>query len=321
MSKGLHQWLIFYLLLIILLISSMEVESDHPSNKLITVAHRGASYAAPENTFAAFEKALAMKADYIELDIQRSRDGKLVVIHDLTVDRTTNGTGLVQSFTVDQLKELDAGSWFSSSFRNERIPLLAEILERYRNKPIGFLIELKDPHYYPGVEHEVIKMLNQYNTDNPIIVQSFNPHSIKRFHMACPSIPTGILINNCSHLYDETIMLKLSKFVTYINPHFLCVNAEIISRIHSFGMKTFTWVVNQTEHLQIHKNMGVNGVITDRPDLPGLRSKSFPSQRESRTFSQFDHLNYLIQGFNDAARDINSYIPYIQKAIHILMEE
>lgn len=116
--------------------------------KVDNVAHRGASAYAPENTIAAYDKAVKMKADYIEIDVQRSKDGELVLIHDTTVDRTTDGSGKVGDFTFEELRSLDAGSWKGEQFAGEQIPTFDEILDRYHGK-IGILVELKAPELYP----------------------------------------------------------------------------------------------------------------------------------------------------------------------------
>lgn len=141
------------------------------------VAHRGATGYAPENTIAGFDLAVDMKADYIEIDVQRSKDGELVLIHDTTVDRTTDGTGKVGELTFEQLRSLDAGSWKGEQFAGEQIPTFAEILDRYRGK-VGILIELKAPELYPGIEEEVASVVKERNLDKPqnekIIIQSFN---------------------------------------------------------------------------------------------------------------------------------------------------
>ena len=122
------------------------------------VAHRGATGYAPENTIAAFDLAVDMKADYIEIDVQRSKDGELVVIHDTTVNRTTNGSGKVGALTFEQLRSLDTGSFKGEQFAGEQIPTFEEILDRYHGK-IGILIELKAPELYPGIEEQVAEAL------------------------------------------------------------------------------------------------------------------------------------------------------------------
>lgn len=167
--------------------------------KVDNVAHRGASGYAPENTIAAFDLAVDMKADYIEIDVQRSKDGELVLIHDTTVNRTTNGTGRVGELTLEQLRKLDAGSWFGSEFAGELIPTFDEILDRYRGK-IGILVELKAPELYPGIEAQVAEALKKRNMDksknNKIIIQSFNFESVKKVNELLPRIPIGVLTSN-----------------------------------------------------------------------------------------------------------------------------
>src|SRR3954468_3765636 len=160
----------------------IQVDSVDP---IKIVAHRGASGYAPENTIAAFDKAVEMNADYIEIDVQRSQDGKLVVIHDQTVDRTTNGTGNVKDLTFQQLNRLDAGSWKGIQFTGEKIPAFEEILDRYYGK-IGILIELKSPELYPRIEEQVVRVFKERHLDQPqngkIIIQSFNHDSMKKMN-------------------------------------------------------------------------------------------------------------------------------------------
>src|SRR5699024_7462523 len=159
------------------LASSNETPTMKQQQKMVNIAHRGASGHAPENTIAAFDKAFEMKADYIEIDVQMTHDGELIVIHDTTVDRTTDGTGAVSDFTFEEIQQLDAGSWFSEEFAGEQIPTFEEILDTYRGK-IGLLIELKSPELYPGIEEKVADALKERNMDQPnnqkIIIQSFN---------------------------------------------------------------------------------------------------------------------------------------------------
>lgn len=133
---------------------------------MVNIAHRGASGHAPENTMAAFEKAFEMKADYIEIDVQMTKDGELIAIHDTTVNRTTNGTGSVGDYTLEEIQQLDAGSWFGQEFVGERIPTFEEIIDTYRGK-IGLLIELKSPELYPGVEEKVAEALMERNMHKP----------------------------------------------------------------------------------------------------------------------------------------------------------
>ncbi|QYR23159.1 glycerophosphodiester phosphodiesterase [Paenibacillus sp. sptzw28] len=236
--------------------------------KLVNVAHRGASGYAPENTMAAFEKSVEMKADYLELDVQLSQDGRLVVIHDTTVDRTTDGTGLVGSLTFDQLRQLDAGSFFSEAFKGEKIPSLEEVLDAYRGR-IGILIEIKASYLYPGIEEKVAAALRDRDMDKPnnakIIVQSFEFESVKKFHALLPDIPVGVLTSGYHHLTDA-MLTEFSTYADYINPNLAYVNAELVERVHRLGMGVMAWTVRNRSQVQPLLDAGVDGIITDYPD-------------------------------------------------------
>jgi glycerophosphoryl diester phosphodiesterase len=156
----------------------------------LKIGHRGAAGYCPENTIASFKKALELGADYLELDIQMTKDGELVVIHDTTVNRTTNGKGRVKDLTLREIQSLDAGSWFHSNFAGEKIPALSEVFDEFAGK-IGFLLELKKPSLYPQMEERTADELKKRNLafgDKQIIVQSFDCDSLKRFHQLIPSI-------------------------------------------------------------------------------------------------------------------------------------
>jgi glycerophosphoryl diester phosphodiesterase len=236
--------------------------------KLVIVAHRGASGYAPENTMAAFEKSVQMKADYLELDVQFSQDGRLVVIHDTTVDRTTDGTGPVGSLTFDQLRQLDAGSFFSEEFKGEKIPSLEEVLDAYRGR-IGILIEIKASYLYPGIEEKVAAALRDRNMDKPdngkIIVQSFEFESVKKFHALLPDIPVGVLTSGSHHLTDA-MLAEFSTYADYVNPNLAYVNVDLVKRVHRLGMGVMAWTVRNRSQVQPLLDVGVDGIITDYPD-------------------------------------------------------
>ncbi|MCA0988442.1 glycerophosphodiester phosphodiesterase [Guptibacillus algicola] len=237
-------------------------------DKILNVAHRGASGYAPENTMAAFEKAVDMKADLFELDVQLSKDGEVVVIHDTSVDRTTNGTGKVKEHTLEELRSLDAGSWFDESFTGERIPTLGEVLDQYRGK-IGILIEIKSPSLYPGIEQKVADELKERNmhkpTNNKIIVQSFDHDSVQTFHNILPSVPVGVLVYNPTHLTDISLK-EFSRYAEYVNPGKSLVDEEVVDRIHDYDMDIHPWTARDRESVEALKEAGVDGIITDYPD-------------------------------------------------------
>ncbi|WP_019156355.1 glycerophosphodiester phosphodiesterase [Robertmurraya massiliosenegalensis] len=232
------------------------------------VAHRGASGYAPENTIAAFDLAVDMKADYIEIDVQRSKDGELVLIHDTTVNRTTNGTGNVRDLTFEQLRSLDAGSWFGEEFAGERLPTFEEILDRYRGK-VGILIELKAPELYPGIEKQVAQALKERNMDKPknnkIIIQSFNFESMKISNELLPRVPIGVLTSNRAHTTAEALE-EFSTYADWFNPSYGIVTEELVNQVHSLGMKMGSWTARSQEAVDFLFEMGVDAIITDYPD-------------------------------------------------------
>ncbi len=241
---------------------------DEHADKIMTVAHRGASGYAPENTMAAFSKAVELKSDYIELDVQLTKDGRLAVIHDTTVDRTTIGTGLVGNLTFEQIRALDAGSWFGPEFAGEKIPLLEEVLDKFRGK-VGILIEIKSPSLYPGIEQKVANALKQRNMDRPknekIIVQSFDFHSMKRFHKLLPDVPIGVL----TYLDEEVTDAMLEEFKAYadfVNPSLSLVNKSLVDKIHAMDMRVMAWTVRSRSVVDPLLQAGVDGIITDYPD-------------------------------------------------------
>lgn len=242
------------------------------------VAHRGATAYSPENTIAAFNLAVDMKADYIEIDVQRSKDGELVLIHDTTVDRTTDGTGKVGDLTFEELRSLDAGSWKGEQFAGEPIPTFEEILDLYRGK-VGILIELKAPELYPGIEEQVTAALIERNLDKPqnekIIIQSFNFESMKKMDQLLPRVPIGVLTSNRA----DTTLEALKEFSTYadwFNPSYGVVTEELVNQVHSLGMQIGSWTVRSQEAADFLFEMGVDAIISDYPDYVDPRNTNIP---------------------------------------------
>jgi glycerophosphoryl diester phosphodiesterase len=238
------------------------------------VAHRGAAGYAPENTIAGFDLAVDMKADYIEIDVQRSIDGELVVIHDTTVDRTTDGTGKVGDLTLQQLHQLDAGSWKEESFAGETIPAFEEILDRYQGK-VGILIELKAPELYPGIEEQVAEALKERNLDQPqnekIIIQSFNFQSMKKTDQLLPKVPVGVLTSNRTHTTAEALK-EFSTYAEWFNPSYGIVTEEVVDQVHAQGMQIGSWTVRSQEAADFLFDMNVDAIITDYPDYVDPRN-------------------------------------------------
>ncbi|USK35267.1 glycerophosphodiester phosphodiesterase [Bacillus sp. F19] len=236
---------------------------------MLTVAHRGASGYAPENTIASFDKAIEMKADFIEIDLQVSKDGRLMVIHDDSVERTTNGKGNVRDLTYHQLRNLDAGSWFHDSFTGQKIPAFDEVLDRYIDK-CGLLIELKSPAMYPGIEKKVYDALSSRglieNPQTKIIVQSFDTNSMKHFHEIAPTIPIGVLVKFTPKGISNAQLSKYKTYANYVNPNKRLVSKKLIARIHEHDMKIIPYTIRDRKTAKAFLQLDLDGITTDFPD-------------------------------------------------------
>lgn len=255
--------------------STFFMKEKDKRGEVMNIAHRGASGYAPENTFAAYFLALKMKADYLEIDVQMSRDGELVLIHDKTVERTTDGNGLVSEKTLHELKELDAGGWFSEEFKNERIPTLPEVFATFRTK-VGFLIELKYPSLYPGVEEKLARTLESFRLaeSDKIIVQSFDEKAVQRIKKRLPKISVGVLVKYSIWGISSAKLKEISAYATYVNPNRSLITKKLVKRIHKNGMKVTPYAVYRKKTIQSFYNLGVDGIICDYPDLVAETQKA-----------------------------------------------
>src|SRR6184192_703622 len=159
---------------------------------MLVIAHRGASGNAPENTLAAFKKAVALGAPFIETDLQLSRDAHFVAIHDATVNRTTNGQGAVHDMKLAELRRLDAGSWFGSEFAGERIPTLEEVLEFSKKNDVVFYLEIKPGGSWGG-EHALVGALRESGEYARVVVISFDSALVAAVRRVEPTLMTGLL--------------------------------------------------------------------------------------------------------------------------------
>jgi glycerophosphoryl diester phosphodiesterase len=224
-----------------------------------SIAHRGASALAPENTLASFEKAIELGFDYIELDVRLSKDKQLVVIHDANVMRTTDGEGLIEDLTVKEIKKLDAGSWFSPAYAGERIPLLNEVLKEVSGKT-GIIIEMKSPENQPGMTEILASMLNSFKPDNEIKVQSFHINEIKKFHQLAPEIPAGLLLSKHLDLFH---LASYREFASFLSVHHLLLSKSFINQAELFGYEIYSWTISKQYQFADMQRLGVHGIISD----------------------------------------------------------
>lgn len=224
-----------------------------------SIAHRGASSLAPENTLASFKKAIELGFDYIELDVRLSKDKQLVVIHDANVLRTTDGEGLIEDLTVKEIKKLDAGSWFSPAYAGERIPLLNEVLKEVSGKT-GIIIEMKSPENQPGMTEILADMLNSFKSGNQIKVQSFHINEIKKFHQLAPEIPAGLLLSKHLDLFH---LASYREFTSFLSVHHLLLSKSFINQAELFGYEIYSWTISKQYQFADMQRLGVHGIISD----------------------------------------------------------
>ena len=229
---------------------------------MLVIAHRGASGNAPENTLAAFRKAVALGATFIETDLQLSRDARFVAIHDATVNRTTNGQGAVHDMTLADLRKLDAGSWFGSEFAGERIPTLEEILEFSKKNDVVFYLEIK-PGASWGGEHALVGALRESGEIPRAVVISFDATIVLNLRKIEPTLMTGLL-------YDGQIENPLDKAVE-IGARQVAVRGDLvtpalIAQAKKKDLQVVCWTVNHPAHMRMLAAAGVDGIMSDYPD-------------------------------------------------------
>lgn len=252
-----------------------------PNNDLVVIAHRGASSVAPENTLAAAEQGITYGADMIELDIHLTKDGKIVVIHDHTVDRTTNGTGTIADMTLEEVQKLDAGSWKDPKYADQRVPTLDEFLKLVNGRAT-VLIEIKsnDKKLYEGIEQKTWDIVEANNAHNWVAYQSFHPKVIDNFLAIDPKCPIYLLIVGRMPLfplyYDDAVrwgspFKRWKGKVLGINPNTKFASKSFINKAHKNGFKVFSWTANEGKDIEKLKNNGADGVITNYPQkLTGI---------------------------------------------------
>ena len=228
-------------------------------------AHRGASGYAPENTLEAFELAARQKADGVELDVQLSKDGELVVIHDETIDRVTDGKGKVKDFTVRELKSFKANQTHPE-YANAIIPTLEEVYDLL--KPIGLKInvELKTGiYFYPDIEKKLLALTRKKGMEEKVWYSSFNHYSLIRLKELAPSVRTGILYaDGIVNVWDYA---KKTVGADALHPFFYNLQyPEYLEKTRALGLETHAWTVNENEDIRALAKAGIEAIITNYPD-------------------------------------------------------
>jgi glycerophosphoryl diester phosphodiesterase len=229
------------------------------------IGHRGFPYAAPENTMASYIAAVDAGADGLEIDLHMTADGEPVLIHDDTLDRTTNGLGPVAAHTLAELRKLSAGTAFGRQFPNARIPALREFLDYFAGLGLFLMMELKQgPAPNPGIEQKVIALLHEYQLPRSVILSSFSSATLETCKRIDPLIKTGIL-----YKYRLVRPWNYAKSIgaDCLCPQFRALLRSGAARVKQKGLLLYPFTVNHPRTMKRMIRCGVTGIITDRCDL------------------------------------------------------
>lgn len=230
------------------------------------IAHRGNSWLAPQNTIAAFDAARRAGADMIELDIQPLADGGAAVIHDDTVDATTDGSGAVNTFTRETVKDLDAGSWFSPAFAGQRVPVFTEVLDFLAQGPSpSILLEVKGLW---GEEElgTVLDSITEAGLQERFVVQGFQVETVALIRRLAPDLRRELLLEEWR---DDVIEVAYELDVQGVNPdgRILLEHPDFVDEMHGAGLSVSVWTLNEVQQWRAAREIGVDGIITDRPAM------------------------------------------------------
>ncbi|MEM3747417.1 MAG: glycerophosphodiester phosphodiesterase family protein [Thermoproteota archaeon] len=220
-------------------------------SSVLKIGHRGAKFYEPENTLRSFRKALELGVDAVELDVRRTRDGELVVIHDAEVDRTTNGKGLVRELTLEEIRRLDAG-------KGEKIPTLEEALD-FLDGRVKILIELKEE----GFEEEVLKLVRGKKLEKNVVIISFLEDALRRIRELDKDVETGLIYVKHENPVETALELKAN----YLLPLYRFTHSALIRRAREKGLKVIVWTINDEKEASEYAGKGVDGITSDKPDI------------------------------------------------------
>jgi len=229
-------------------------------------AHRGASKAAPENTLPAFEAAIRLGADGVELDVQYSSDGALVIFHNDTLEKTSNGTGRVTAHTLEDLRALDAGSWFDPTFAGTRIPTLDETLDLLKGRLL-INIELKVLEALrSGLATDAVKAIRAHGMADQVVISSFNPFALRQAKGAGSEIECALLLAHDLPGWMRWGVTRRYSRADGLHPDFAMVDEAYITRARKLGMPVRVWTVDDEADMRRLIALSVDSIITDVPD-------------------------------------------------------
>ena len=256
-------------------------QNESPSGPFTIIAHRGASAYYPENTIASFKGAIAMGANMVELDVQMTLDGEVVVFHDEEIKRCTNGRGRIADYALVSLKKLDAGSWFDKKFRGAEVPLLTEVLNLCKDK-VAVNIEIKTEAVKEviqgGIEEKCLQIVNQIGMREHVVYSSFSPLALRHLRQLDSKAPIAVLFEK--KYYDAQLPSEI--VVSLKGNAFNCSRRELnqkwLADLKQHGIPVNVYTVNDEKSMKRFYAQGVDGIFTNKPDI--LRAVVNDSQRD-----------------------------------------
>ncbi len=230
------------------------------------IAHRGFSGQAPENTLVAIRQAIEVGADMVEIDVTVTADGHVILLHDETLDRTTDGQGSPTSMTMDEIRELDAGSWFAPEYAGEGIPTLTEALETVKDR-ILINVEIKSEAVEHGVVPKVAALIVEHEMLDLVVVSSFSPEALRLMKITDPAVITATLFNKELHTDRDPLEIIQEVGSRGFNISGKRLTAAMVERCHRHGIPVAVYTVNEPDEIRRLIELGVNAVFTDHPDL------------------------------------------------------
>ena len=228
--------------------------------KIVVTAHRGASGLAPENTIAAMLKAIEYESDFSELDVQETKDGQLILLHDDDLQRTTNDSGPIWEKTYADLQGVDAGSWMSPEFAGEPIPLFSSVIDTVKGK-MKLNIEIKINNHQQDLERRVVNLIEEKDFADQCIVTSFNRPTVEKVKELNPNLKVGLIFSKwpVGDIYNNNWSL--------LSVNAKLVDREFVEKAHQAGKEVHVWTVNEPEDMKRMMDYGVDNIITNRPDV------------------------------------------------------
>jgi len=235
----------------------------------LVIAHRGDSTQAPENTLPAFQKAIDAGADMVEFDVQLTSDGVPVIFHDATLDKHSNGFGLLSDFPIEKVRSLDAGMWFSKEFAGEKIPLLSEVLELAKGR-ILLNIEIKPEsvteNTETGIEHRVCEQVHLLGIQEQVLISSFDYRVLKRVKNINPAIKTGLLYNRKKSGGSSPVELVQSYGAFSFHCSRWQIRKKWIMECRNIGVPIYVYTVNGKRSMRSMIKKGADGIFSDKPE-------------------------------------------------------